>query len=89
MSAFSLVFQFIGGLGLLLFGMKQMSDGIQKSAGRKMNSVLHKITGNRFFAVLSEELLFAQKREEKTYVFVRHFFWQKNGGWLFYFHPPF
>lgn len=53
MNAFSLVFQFLGGLGLLLFGMKQMSDGIQKSAGRRMNSVLHKITGNRFLAVLT------------------------------------
>lgn len=53
MSAVTLVFQFLGGLGLLLYGMKQMSDGIQKSAGRRMNSVLHKITGNRFFAVLT------------------------------------
>ena len=30
--------------------------------------------------LLSEELLLTQKREEKTYVFVRHFFGKKNGG---------
>ena len=45
-------------------------------------SRLHFITPwqGRKPAVLSEELLLAQKREEKTYVFVRHFFAKKNGG---------
>ena len=45
-------------------------------------SRLHCITPwqERKPSVLSEELLLAQKREEKTYVFVRHFFGQKNGG---------
>ena len=45
-------------------------------------SRLHCITPwqGRKPSVLSEELLLAQKREEKTYVFVRHFFGKKNGG---------
>ena len=30
----------MGGLGLFLFGMKQMSDGLEKAAGAKMRSVL-------------------------------------------------
>ena len=43
-------------------------------------SRLHCITPwqGRKPSVLSEELLFAQKREEKTYVFVRHFFDKKK-----------
>ena len=45
-------------------------------------SRLHCITPwqGRKPSVLSEELLLAQKREEKTYVFVPPFFGQKNGG---------
>ena len=43
-------------------------------------SRLHCITPwqGRKPSVLSEELLLAQKREEKTYVFVPPFFWQKK-----------
>ena len=45
-------------------------------------SRLHCITPwqGRKPSVLSEELLLAQKREEKTYVFVPPFFCKKNGG---------
>lgn len=34
----------MGGLGLFLFGMKQMSDGLEKAAGAKMRSVLEFFT---------------------------------------------
>lgn len=30
------IFQSLGGLGMLLFGMKIMSEGLQKFAGKKM-----------------------------------------------------
>ncbi len=43
----------IGSLGLFLFGMKIMSDGIQKAAGRRLQSVLKFMTGNRFLAVMT------------------------------------
>ena len=43
----------IGSLGLFLFGMKIMSDGIQKSAGNRLQSILKFMTGNRFMAVLT------------------------------------
>ncbi len=42
----------IGGLGLFLFGMKQMSDGLEKVAGAKMRSVLEFFTKNRLIGML-------------------------------------
>jgi phosphate:Na+ symporter len=41
----------IGGLGLFLFGLGMMSDGLKKTTGSKMRSLLGKITNNRFIAV--------------------------------------
>ncbi|MDD3877128.1 MAG: Na/Pi cotransporter family protein [Bacteroidales bacterium] len=43
----------IGSLCMFLFGMKLMSDGIQKLAGEKMRSILGGMTKNRFFAILT------------------------------------
>ncbi len=42
------VFQALGGLGLFLLGMKIMSEGLQKVAGRKMRQILHMVSNNRF-----------------------------------------
>lgn len=47
------IFEFIGSLCLLLFGMNMLSDGIQKGAGSNLQKMLGKITGNRFAAVLT------------------------------------
>lgn len=41
-------FQALGGLGLFLFGMKIMSEGLQKVAGRKMRRILQMVSNNRF-----------------------------------------
>lgn len=46
-SILSIFLQFFGSLCFLLFGMKMMSDGIQKSAGDKLQAALHLMTGNR------------------------------------------
>src|SRR5574344_683402 len=51
------ILQFFGSLCFLLFGMKLMSDGIQKSAGEKMQAALHFMTGNRFTGLLTGCLL--------------------------------
>lgn len=53
MSVVSIFFQIIGSLGFLLQGMKMMSDGIQKSAGKSLHRTLGLMTSNRFFAVLT------------------------------------
>lgn len=44
---------FAGSLCFLLYGMKLMSDGIQKSAGQKFQSILTLVTGNRFIGLLT------------------------------------
>ena len=41
----------LGGLGLLLFGMKMMSTGLEIVAGDRLQSTLKKATANRFLAV--------------------------------------
>lgn len=46
-SILSIFLQFFGSLCFLLFGMKMMSDGIQKSARDKLQAALHLMTGNR------------------------------------------
>lgn len=45
-----LIFGLFGGLGLFLFGMKIMSEGLQKIAGDRMRKVLAALTNNRFIA---------------------------------------
>ncbi len=47
------ILKLIGSLCLFLYGMKIMSEGIQKLAGDKMRSILSAITANRFFAVIT------------------------------------
>ncbi len=49
----STLFQLLGALGIFLFGMKVMSEGLQKVAGDRMKSLLARITGNRFSGVLT------------------------------------
>ena len=46
-------FSIAGSLGLFLYGMKVMSDGIQQAAGQRMQKVLSFMTGNRLSAVLT------------------------------------
>lgn len=43
----------IGGVGLFLYGMKVMSEGLQKIAGDRMRMVLSAMTRNRFMGVLT------------------------------------
>ncbi len=47
------VLTLIGSLGLFLFGMKLMSDSLQKVVGDKMRSILSKMTSNRIKGVFT------------------------------------
>lgn len=47
-----LIFKFVGGLGIFLFGIKYMSDGLQKTAGDKMRNLLATYTSNPILGVL-------------------------------------
>lgn len=48
----SLILTLMGGLGLFLFGMNFMSQGLQKAAGAKLRSVLTAISKNKYIGVL-------------------------------------
>ncbi|MBR0039608.1 MAG: Na/Pi cotransporter family protein [Lachnospiraceae bacterium] len=45
------LFTFVGGVGMFLYGMKTMSDGLQKVAGPKFGNVLKLLTANKFTAI--------------------------------------
>ena len=47
------ILELIGSLGFLLYGMKLMSDGIQQSAGEKLQRALSVLTGNRFMSLIT------------------------------------
>ncbi|SFK27148.1 phosphate:Na+ symporter [Marinilactibacillus piezotolerans] len=48
-----IIFQFLGGLGIFLFGLKYMGDGLQRSAGDNLRDILNKFTSTPFRAVLA------------------------------------
>jgi phosphate:Na+ symporter len=48
-----MLFEFLGGLGIFLFGIKYMGDGLQKSAGDRLRDILDRFTTNPFMGVLA------------------------------------
>jgi phosphate:Na+ symporter len=48
----SIIVQLFGGLGLFLYGMNVMSDGLEKSAGDKMKKIIEVLTKNKIMAVV-------------------------------------
>lgn len=56
---FSMMFQFVGGLGMFLYGMQMMATGLQKTAGDKMKHLLGVLTNNRFMGILVGALITA------------------------------
>ena len=49
----------VGSLGMFLYGMKTMSEGLQKVAGDKLRNILSVMTTNRFTGVLTGLLITA------------------------------
>ena len=49
----------VGSLGLFLYGMKMMSESLQKVAGSKMRGILSAMTANRFLGILTGFLVTA------------------------------
>ena len=52
MSYLSSLFSLFGGLGMFLYGMTVMSDGMQKAGSSKMSKFLNIVTENRVMAVI-------------------------------------
>ena len=49
----------VGSLGMFLYGMKIMSEGLQKAAGDRMQGILSSMTNNRFAGVFTGILITA------------------------------
>ncbi|MCL1787598.1 MAG: Na/Pi symporter, partial [Defluviitaleaceae bacterium] len=45
------IFLVFGGLGLFLYGMKNLVDGLEVMAGNKMRSIIERATANRFLGI--------------------------------------
>ena len=52
MDKFNMIIELFGGLGLFLFGMKLMGDGLENAAGNKLKNILEKVTRNKIIGVL-------------------------------------
>lgn len=48
-----LIFEFVGGLGIFLLGIKFMGEGLQKTAGDRLRDILDRFTSNPFLGVLA------------------------------------
>ena len=51
MDIITITIQLLGGLGLFLYGMKLMGDGLENAAGDGLKSILEKVTSNRLIGV--------------------------------------
>ncbi len=47
----SIIISFLGGLGMFIYGMQIMADGLENAAGNKMKSLLEALTKNKFLGV--------------------------------------
>ncbi len=52
MDSLLVIIKLLGGLGLFIYGMKIMGDGLENAAGEGLKSILEKVTKNRIIAVL-------------------------------------
>lgn len=57
MTIISSILLLIGSLGFLLYGMRLMSVGVQKSAGERLQRALGMLTGNSFMGILTGLLI--------------------------------
>ncbi|MBQ2258824.1 MAG: Na/Pi cotransporter family protein [Spirochaetales bacterium] len=53
MDIFQMIIQIVGSVGLFLYGMQMLSDGLQKAAGAKLKSILGVMTSNRVMGVIT------------------------------------
>ena len=46
------VMMLLGGLGLFLYGMKLMGDGLEMAAGSRLKKIVEKLTRNKYMGAL-------------------------------------
>lgn len=49
----TIIFEFVGGIGIFLLGIKFMGEGLQQSAGDRLKDILDRFTSNPFLGVLA------------------------------------
>ena len=52
-----LILRLLGSLALLIYGMKAMSDALQKLAGPGLRHILARMTGNRLMGILTGTIM--------------------------------
>ena len=52
MDYWGILIPFVGGLGMFIYGMQIMAQGLENAAGNRMKSLLEALTKNKFFGVL-------------------------------------
>nr|WP_180968242.1 Na/Pi cotransporter family protein [Cytobacillus massiliigabonensis] len=52
-----MIFEFLGGLGIFLYGIKTMGDGLQRSAGDRLRDLLDRFTTNPVMGVFAGMLV--------------------------------
>jgi phosphate:Na+ symporter len=55
----AMTIQLFGGLALFLYGMEKMTDGLKAAAGKQMNVLLAKLTGNRILGAITGAIVTA------------------------------
>jgi phosphate:Na+ symporter len=55
----AMTIQLLGGLALFLYGMEKMTDGLKAAAGKQMNVLLAKLTGNRILGAITGAIVTA------------------------------
>lgn len=53
LSPMEVLFMFLGGLGIFLYGIKSMGDGLQAVAGDRLREILNRMTTNPFLGILA------------------------------------
>src|SRR5699024_5939664 len=53
LSPMEVIFLFFGGLGIFLYGIKLMGDGLQSAAGVRLRVILNRMTSNPLLRVLA------------------------------------
>ena len=59
MNYLDILIPFVGGLGMFIYGMQIMAQGLENAAGSKMKTLLEALTKNKFFGVLLGALITA------------------------------
>ncbi len=59
MNGWQMLFEFLGGIGLFIFGMNTMGTGLNKVAGSRMKTLLGTFTNNRILGVITGALVTA------------------------------